>query len=112
MVNNFFKILPALDLLWVSTLAFENLGDMKSKQCKLILLNVHLLDLHDILILQILLQRIKIHSNMLCQKRKEVVLWFFKFWIFALCNLLSELNGRVAFISQIFLQFGQFYFCK
>jgi len=45
---------------------YENLVNTLLKMCELILPIVHLLGLHDGLILQTSLQRLKIHSSMSC----------------------------------------------
>jgi len=60
--------------------------------------SVHLLGLHDILILRISLQRIKTHNNMSFYIQKWVIHWSFKFLIW---NLSLELNWRVA-LTEIF----------
>ena len=60
--------------------------------------SVHLLGLHDVLILRISLQRIKTHNNMSFYIQKWVIHWSFKFLIW---NLSLELNWRVA-LTEIF----------
>ena len=56
-------------------------GNSESKRCELILSNLHLLDLHDIMILQISLQRSE-------SERSEHYLCFFY------SNVTSVLGGR------------------
>ena len=53
---------------------------------------------------------------MLRYTQKWVKHWYFKFWVFTFWNLSPKIKCTVAltkvFFIQIFLHFGQFYFCS